>query len=303
MSTPVPIWRGSTEIQLDPGFPKINTAWWRNTATGVYRGPYATLRRIQPQWGALGTGDFAGFFVETSELIKEKGGKGVLTVNFTTDDTPPPRPSCEFEKIDIPIEQNPRYADLFNDADQGGKYMALIDDALRASTQADRAQALARINAVSGDSVTLMEIYNKKRRGHDTYWMFAPVASIIESFVAPPLPMKGGFEEMPDSRIPYSMGWKWLRMGDKLTRPSGRFWELQKLWQGCHVIDSDLYPTSSSFALSEEGMALMGRQSKLNAGERARLNDLVIEAHAKMWGNLRNAARKQTARRRPALHS
>ena len=239
------IWSGSLTKYLDPSYPQIKCAYQKKTSVLVYRGPYAVLAAAQPVYGARSPAEAAGMMVTESELKKEPGRKGVLTVNCVLgmdtvewDVTPPrPKPDCKFIRIDRAVELNKKYAQLFQNMDQGDALLGQIQAALQASTPQERVNAVGKFK----NNALAYDLYFKKRKGEDQFMDFYPHATLIVYSPFPPtIISKGGFIQQPSSVIPVPTGYTWIRMGDELSKPN-QWWETTYQWIGGVSIDRTLY--------------------------------------------------------------
>lgn len=255
MSARAPKWFGSLSKLLAPEFPQLTKARDLWTLELVYSGSYETLKAFQPDYGAAGSGDAAGFIVQTSKLKHGRGRKGELSITCVRGpdggEVPPPKPDVKMVRIDLPIEKNKYFASLTDpssseyDADFSAQMLAAVESALKATTPKDRLAARMIFDpAVDpngvGDELTT-ELYRKKLRGEDSYISFYPHATLTTSSTACPAGLnKGGTIGDPSPLIPFPDGYVWLRLGDELTK-SGQYWELVEQWIGAEDIDTDLY--------------------------------------------------------------
>ena len=239
------IWSGSVQKFLDPNHPKIKCAYQKKTAVLIYRGPHSVLAAAQPAYGAASPAECPGMMVVDSELSKEPGRKGVLTVNCMigmdtpeSDVRPPqPKPDCKFVRIDRAIELNKKYTQLFQNMDSGDALLGDIQSALQGSTPEERKRYVARFK----NNALAYDLYLKKRKGDDQFIDFYPHATLIVYSPFPPTVLsKGGFIQQPSTRIPIPPGYAWLRMGDELSKPN-QWWELTQQWIGAKAIDQTLY--------------------------------------------------------------
>ena len=255
MSARAPMWFGSLSKLLATEYPQLTKARDLCTLELLYRGSYATLQTFQPDYGAAGSDDAAGFIVQTSKLKHGIGRKGELSITCVRGpdggDVPPPKPDVKFVRIDLPLEKNKYFATLTDpsnseyDADYSAKILAAVESALKATTPKDRLAARMIFDpAVDpngvGDALAT-ELYQKKLRGEDSYIAFYPHATLTTYSTSCPTDLNaGGTTGNPTSLIPFPDGYQWLRMGDELTK-SSQFWELTEQWIGALEIDSDLY--------------------------------------------------------------
>jgi hypothetical protein len=244
MSTP--IWRGSRQIHLQPGYPEEVTTANGTRVTLVYEGPYATLRATKPRIGQAVVG-FPGIPVDQCVVKpKEAGasGPGTLTITLANDSTPGdmittglPDIVEEVEWIDLArkLEQAPIYAAggsrALTDADLDG-----IEEWRNADTREKRTSVYAALGANAKHYV------DKLRRGQETFVMPSPVVRrTTKTFAAPSSTKMGRRVGKPSAKAPN--GYEWLATADKATRTGGRGkWDRVEEFTGAEKWDADIYP-------------------------------------------------------------
>ena len=245
---------------------------------------YATLEDMQPEFGQTADSiDGApaaadGYIVTDSTLEPNRGGGGKLTATlflgraFSEFDAPavppPPKPSCKFVRIDLPIDQSDFFKqamDMLNGCGEpySTQFMA-AEAAVRASTAEARTRSLAILADLSPGSGTgngnALDYYNKLRRGQDKFIGNYCHASLITYF--PNIDDffsldEGGYAgTMPNSQIPFPDGMDWLRLGDEVDR-GDKFYEQTEQWLGISKgvnddlgWDADFYPGGNMVGLS-----------------------------------------------------
>lgn len=233
------IWQGSIALEEQPDSP----AWEfseRVTARRTWRGPYFICLDSAPLKGAIGTGVTAGMRVTKSTVTKERGGIGVLRVEYEGGQPPQgatlpdDEATIDDQQIEIAIEKHPRYAGLSEGL--------LTDVKTLEETSKENADHTSALSRVEADSLA-NELYLKKRAGETHYALWVPVYRlVIHSWFAPTDLTTGGFVDTPPNYpvIP-PPGYEWLRGGDKASF-NGSTWTVEKTWIAAPQWDADIYP-------------------------------------------------------------
>jgi hypothetical protein len=206
-------------------------------ARSHYRGSVWTLQ--------VGTGFAAkvGYFsVEDSSVETEKGGKGVVTVNYQSLDVMPPEEFAltPFE-IQPPILKNVYFASL-TEADRKKARAAF-----NAATAAGNTSITAAIEGTVNKDLT-KALVNKWLKGEENFYLAGlKFQHTLFSFMAPAA-SPGGFIQFPFgtfSGYVSAAGMSWLRQSDEVIWNNG-LWKLTRTWMGAPSgqWDTDLYPTA-----------------------------------------------------------
>src|SRR5262245_56110105 len=116
---PSALWRGDNILVEQPGSPEWGFAD-QVTLKRVWRGPYALALSSAPLKGTLGTGLAAGMVVAKSKVTSEKGGIGLLVVEYEAGGSQPTQGSTlpaneagiQLEKIDLSLKEVPPWSTL-----------------------------------------------------------------------------------------------------------------------------------------------------------------------------------------------
>ncbi len=235
MSTP--LWKGTMVPTEQAGSPM-----WEVTdtirVTTLHRGEYVLCHASLPPKGVYGTGDYAGLRVESSKVVREKGGVGALTVVYAglvggsgETNVPPDENSIEYTDEAIPLDKHPNFA-------------ALNIHDIRACQQLAAAKndsELAEVGWIleEGDPVKLAYA-ERLARGGDTFALGLPIYRFTTYYVTEPATSAGGFAETPFGPLTAPDGYDWLRKPDAVSE-AGAYWKLTRSWQGTYNLDTYLY--------------------------------------------------------------
>lgn len=234
------VWKGSREIQEQPGSPHIVDRDDGQRAVRIYEGPWETIYNNRPARGDL-TNGLDGFFVWETDLVKQAGNKGVLTVRLA--DTAPTGTNLsigpgdeeveiDWQVIELPLERHPRYRV------SGGGAKELTDEELEQVEEKLRNKD--KHTFASGSAVE--EFYLKKLRGQSHYRVWYPVIrkrTIISGTLNPSDFNAGTVQDPP---IGIGGNWKYQKTADRAIKKSGiRYWERYEEWSGAEEIDPDIY--------------------------------------------------------------
>jgi hypothetical protein len=230
-----PVWKGSREMQEDPESPINGNNKDGATQTRIFNGPYATLASAIPARLSNVIGSPLTLYVDTTELKKQPGGNGKLTINLSANPFPDPGQDVqelEWVEIQKPLLQHPRY--------QPGGVRALTDTDLdqieewkNATTATLRASTYARLTANAADYV------DKIKRGEESFVLYAPVVRVTQK--TPSMPACGGCGKIstPTEGQP-SAEYVYLKTADRRMRQD-RNWSRVQEWTGAQSIDTDIY--------------------------------------------------------------
>lgn len=238
-----PLWKGTQALIEAPNSPR----WVFGDSlllTRIFSGPHGACLSAAPMKGAVGTGIASGYIVSESQVERQKGGIGLLTIQYTLPggaapgqgaQLPPDEVEIQNEKLERALQKHPRYAALSE------PLLNHINILLETSEDSKRAPALA---AVLGNALA-NNLYLKLKKGETHYIIYAPVYRIVTNFWTPPSSISsGGYLETPPSALNVALpsGLDWLREGDRLTF-NGATWQLERKWVGVPDWDSEVYST------------------------------------------------------------
>ncbi len=245
---PTPIWKGSIEIQLQPGFPRFRREARGATLTLQFRGPYTSLRTYGPNIGdgivLSAFGYEPGYEVILADSVEcqadgpGEDGAGTLTVTYSN------LPNAgallvagsemieiDFSVLEKPLIQHPLFS-------TGGAWQLTDDDRKGIDTwRAD--QSTANYNACSTNGRRYLD---KVKGGIESYVVGAPIARRTTRGASPPVVTSVGTRSptAPVSGAP--AGYEWLKTGDRAIRQApAAGWERVEEWTGGKSVDSDLY--------------------------------------------------------------
>lgn len=244
MSTP--IIRGSSIVHDHHTGGRIEIAEKSKKETFVLQGLYEDLKAQLPRIG----GRFRGLRVSTAELIRAKGGMGLLTVTClrstgggggnavkNADETVY---EVEMAQLEKPLLSHPRYKDY---ADQV--------EAWRGGDPATR--AAMKYTDVDGEEVVLAGNAEKAARlimqGVESYLVFAPVCrrtsrtnEAVEDAVTGIGKDCGKKQRPPAKLLGMTAGtWQWLKTADRAVETAGGGAERVEEWTGADEWSDDLY--------------------------------------------------------------
>lgn len=234
-----PKWVGnSTALIEQPGSPVMESAekW---TRTRVYKGAYSVCLASAVPKGALGSGTEAGFIVAKCSVVRDRGFVGTLTIVYEAGDStsgaelPPVKFSCDPQRISRPLKYHPKYAELAEGT----------LEAIEAALTEDITKNTTHYSKFSGIPLA-MELFNKRRRGQETYYLAGLKYSYTESSWTLPALTLGGFLETPggpmEGLLPADTGW--LREADDV-KFDGSYYTTTRSWIGTPGADwdADLY--------------------------------------------------------------
>ena len=241
------LWRGSKDLAESPESPDWDFQSDKTVCVRTFYGPYDLCLARKPVNGQImhDFGDDSGLLVSNVKIKRQRGGKGEMRVTLeeaiaATEEAStvqPPKYEVENVSVDRKIESHDRYAEL--DADDH----ALIQQALDAQTKEARGIILT-----DDDFSNLMfELYEKKRKGIDSYTIYVPVLRRTRIYSSAHKPDPCGLR-LTKLQLPSDIeaiapdGYVWMKTADRGNH-SGRFGKHERCeeWSGFDSIDEDLY--------------------------------------------------------------
>lgn len=214
----------------------------RVVLTKRYRAKYAVCMANLPSRGSIGTGDTAGYLVDSATVTRERGDMGLLTVKWAagggSDEGGQPLPADEFRVSPIEINPNirvhPWYKPLKDVAINTEPVLAIIKRAVEHEDPALMRQEAGKLNVLDPDLLARANSLMKKLRdGNDAYY-FAGVRYIWTSYhwTTPDITI-GGYTESPGGPLAgyFHPSFSFLRESDALDTDSGAY-RLTRSWLG-----------------------------------------------------------------------
>lgn len=238
---PTVIWKGSSQLEEAASSPQWKFGE-KISVTRTFFGPYSLCLSSAPLRGAFGTGIATGLRVAESSVKRQKGGVGMLEVQYETGGGQPtqgatlPRDevSIKPEKLERALAKHPRYSSLTATELQVAKN---ILETVDISAQQD-------MEAQYASNALLMDYLAKRQKGISHYVIYGVVYTLTLHFWNAPTDLTlGGFLEAPPTTPAGGPSDTiWLREGDNLSF-NGTTWMVEKKWVGAPDWDTDLYPT------------------------------------------------------------
>jgi hypothetical protein len=207
--------------------------------TKVYRGTYANCLADALSKGTAGSGATAGFQVQKSTVVRERGDIGKLTIVWEANgsgggDVPPDEVAVSPDNQSPRIERHPMFISLETIADE----LALVEDASRSQDQTTRDAAYAKLSDLG------KKLVDKIRRGNETYYLAGLRYAWVTHYYTTPTMYRGGWIESPGGPLTgyFSGDIGWLREADDLQYSNG-VWRLTRSWLGAPNMhwDAELY--------------------------------------------------------------
>lgn len=214
--------------------------------TRVFRAKYEIALASAPGKGALGVGSAAGLRVRESNVQREKGGIGVLTIEyesvpgvpFENVPVPPTTETLNRHALDFSVKSHPLFASL-SDSDH-----ANINTLIHTTPDdISHEQAFEYLATLPQPKKAVAEnLYNKLSRGVLVYVQYPPEFTRTSyHWDEPQNPSGGGYIDTPvPLLISIPSGFEWLRAADNVEH-NGTFYVLTEKWLGGKNIESDLY--------------------------------------------------------------
>jgi hypothetical protein len=210
------------------------------TETRIYVAEYAVAKAAQKPPGTIGSGDLAGFVIRSSNIESIRGLAARLTDvwSYGGDDGDPevnPLPADEVAlqatNQSPKLERHPNYATLT------GAQFDLVDLAIKAATDAERAAAYAALPTLGKELVDLI------RAGNESYYLATLRYSWVTHSYSLPSSTRGGYVETVGGPLAsYFIGTiAWLREADNLDYQNG-IWRRTISWLGADAWNADIYP-------------------------------------------------------------
>lgn len=201
---------------------------------------YALAHPKGSQW-YLTIGNTAGsFYVQSTKCSHERGGKGIVTTEYTyLGSLPPDEWSLTPFEINPAVETNAYFADLES---------ADLEKARAAHNANTAAGATSVKSAIAGitNAALVTSLLAKWGRGEESYYLAGYTFTHTLHMASPPAASKGGFIQQPFgafSGYVSGAGLSWLRKADEVCWQNG-IWKLTRSWLGAPEghWDTDLYP-------------------------------------------------------------
>lgn len=208
-----------------------------NTRTKIYIAEYDVAVAAQKTRGTIGTGDLAGWVIDTSSVESLRGEIGRLTDVWSAGEgsgatLPPDEIAVSATNQSPKTERNPHFLALT------AAEFKKVDDAIRAPTAELRAPIYNSLGALGKSLV------DKIVRGNETYYHATLRYSWATHSYTLPTMYRGGWIESPGGPLAgYFVGdISWLREADDLQYNAG-VWRLTRSWLGASNFawDTDLY--------------------------------------------------------------
>lgn len=238
-----PAWKGSREIKEQSNSPR-----WRydqeNFCIRVFEGPITALKSARPQRGStmadLGQ-EGQDFTVRTIEIVPvDVSERGRMTIRLSdtsgrssVEIIPPDPPHQDGDEVIeygwLSIDKDIRYHPWFQDL------------TLQEREEIDEALGSNEPNT-SEFSLRQEGLYEKLRRGQESYVLYAPVVSRVSYSLAQPNIAEVGQLTSPPGNV--GGGWDWMKTNDGAVRRGGEgaLWERREEWTGAEEWDPDIYP-------------------------------------------------------------
>lgn len=239
--TPRPVstvWRGTEQMQEEPGSPHEIFMWDQWQATRRFRGKYTDLKANRPLAGQrMGETEY---YISKVELIKQAGGTGLMIVHLNTlitSGTGGAANDITYEVEWMPIEKPLVAAPVF----VSGTYALDADDHEKIDVWQNERSA-ANYGALSANA---KKFADKILEGIETFLLAAPVARKTTRSALKPTSSACGKRQTPANFPGLPQGYVWLKTADRAIKPGDNApWERVEEWTGADKWDTDLYPTS-----------------------------------------------------------
>lgn len=205
--------------------------------------------------GSIGTGAAppfgqAGMLVASSEVTRERGGAGVLKINYEWGSTsgeppggatlPPEECGISMERIDIPLERHPTYATL---AEVEVNAVRQLLQNFHEYAEKVGPEDVRQYQDIVADSADAQDLWHKMKRGFTHYPLWVPVYRWRLYYWTPPACTAGGYVEIPGGPVTPPADVDFLRQADSLDY-NGSHWVLERSWISGPDIDTDIYPVA-----------------------------------------------------------
>lgn len=215
-----------------PGSPSYHRDANGRTCQRVFRGSTSVIKAMEPSIGAsmFDLGDSSLLVTSTDIRSLESSEISELVVALSNNvDSEMLNPDLsgetievEWSQIDKPLEQHPLFKDLTKEE------LKLISNVLN-----DKAQESEIKNE------TALKLYEKKRRGQDSYLVFAPVVRRTTKQRSRPTSTSCGKISSPPVGV---AGYTFLKSADRASKNSADgYWTRQEEWLGADSWDKEIY--------------------------------------------------------------
>lgn len=230
----------SSLVELDESRRRENS---RNgsTETRVYIAQYSVCVAAQKAYNTIGTGDLAGYLIQSSTVEPMRGLMGKLVDVWSAggDDGNPETNPLPSDQVSVTgtnqsprTERHVRYVGLATIAGE----IERIETAIKGSSQGQRDTAYSALSALG------KELVDKIRAGNEAFYLATLSYSWVTHSYSLPTMYRGGWVESPGGPLAgYFVGSiAWLRASDDLQYNNG-IWALTRTWLGADAWDTDLY--------------------------------------------------------------
>lgn len=251
------LWRGSSGIVESPESPEWDLTGSVNTCVRTFEGPYETLLKNPPTFGAVMSGLPAGYTVDRIKIKRHRSTKATMVVTLTKDTsgtgTGADEGDSQYEKdwaeIQQPIESHPIYASGTYALSEGGRV-----DVEHWRDEADA--SLRKLYKYKDEDGSIIELSTEAKhlakkilKGITSYPVYIPVLRKTTVTRADASASTAGKRESPPSGfgvVPKQADgsdWVWVKTADRSVR-SGKHgkWQRMEEWSGFDSVDADLYP-------------------------------------------------------------
>lgn len=233
---------GQRGIIERPNSPEIVGNREGTRVTLIFDGPFEALRSSRPDVNDTVDGFDDAIKVREYRIVPLRAGKeafGRMTVRAddlggdsltSSSGGGEPRYELEWAQIERPIAEHPAFRD------------ALSESAI--NTVVTAAQDDEPLPPASGDGADAAEaLYNRLRRGVESYLVFHPIVRVTTPFSQRPQNAEAGGREDPPSDAQAPSGYEYLKTSARIAGPTqDSEWELVEEWTGADFWDPVLYP-------------------------------------------------------------
>lgn len=240
---------------------EITTTVEGDSGTIVRRGSYAQLEAAKPAIGTIISSQGAQLNVLATNLRKERGGLGTLTITLGDKDRTgeglvplaarEETLELDYSLMEKPIESHPMFKDIFVPA--GGDFSVLASirawEAENEPVIKGQFMYLAQ-GGVSGTGPYLTlsadaQVFAKKKlAGIESYYLQVPIVRKTSVLKRAVKTSKCGKRDTPPEFDDVQD--VWLKTADKMIRTGSKgSWERVEEWTGFDQLDEDLYPSSA----------------------------------------------------------
>jgi hypothetical protein len=202
-----------------------------------YVGKLATCEAQAPWRGSLGTGEYAGWLVDSVLITPDRGGMATMQIRYTAgmgsgQELPADEWSVQSFEDNPRLERHQRYATLTS------AQRADVQTAVQALTEEDRDAAYSGLAALG------QELVDKIRLGQESYYRPGRRYVWTSYSYSPPFAVDGGLIELPGGpgAAYLNNNYSWLRLADDLEYVNGTY-RITSTWLGAPdgYWDKDIY--------------------------------------------------------------